>query len=204
MPEPNDGINKLRVQRQMLRWHQTDFNGTWNWIRKQQYKKRLNIDRVALELIHCYSLSSVVYWQTTHQGVTTCGLSSLASVLKMLSSKHVCCVFRDIRDKYAVNQGFWSKTLQAFKKWVSASEYQKIQNYKDWGLRIEVWGLRTEDWGVRTEDWGLRIEDWGLRTEDWGLRIENWGLRIEEWGVRSEEWGSEDWGQLHTFWVLRL
>ena len=29
---------------------------------------------------------------------------------KMLSSKHVCCVFRDIRDKYAVTQGFWSKT----------------------------------------------------------------------------------------------
>ena len=46
-------------------------------------------------------------WQ---QGVTTCGLSSLASFLKILSSKRVCCVFRDIRDKNAVNQGFWSKT----------------------------------------------------------------------------------------------
>ena len=44
------------------------------------------------------------------QGVTTCGLSSLASFPKILSSKHVCCVFRNIRDKYAVNQGFWSKT----------------------------------------------------------------------------------------------
>ena len=46
-------------------------------------------------------------WQ---QGVTTCGLSSLASFLKILSSKCVCCVFRDIRDKNAVNQGFRSKT----------------------------------------------------------------------------------------------
>ena len=46
-------------------------------------------------------------WQ---QGVTTCGLSSLASFLKILSSKRVCCVFRDIRDKNAVNEGFWSKT----------------------------------------------------------------------------------------------
>ena len=50
------------------------------------------------------------------QAVTTCGLSSLASFHKILSSKRVCCVFRDIRDKNAVNQGFWSKTLQAFKK----------------------------------------------------------------------------------------
>ena len=44
------------------------------------------------------------------QAVTTCGLSSLASFLKILSSKRVCCVFRDIRDKNAANQGFWSKT----------------------------------------------------------------------------------------------
>ena len=44
------------------------------------------------------------------QGGTICGLSSLASFLKILSSKRVCCVFRDIRDKNAVNQGFWSKT----------------------------------------------------------------------------------------------
>ena len=44
------------------------------------------------------------------QGVTTCGLSSLASFVKMLSSKRVCCVFCDIRDKNAVDQGFWSKT----------------------------------------------------------------------------------------------
>ena len=47
---------------------------------------------------------------THSQAVTTCGLSSLASFLKILSSKRVCCVFRDIRDKNAVNQGFWSKT----------------------------------------------------------------------------------------------
>ena len=44
------------------------------------------------------------------QGVTTSGLSSLASFLKILSSKHVCSVFRDIRDKNSVNQGFWNKT----------------------------------------------------------------------------------------------
>ena len=44
------------------------------------------------------------------QACTTCGLSSLANFLKILSSKRVCCVFRDIRDKNAVNQGFWSKT----------------------------------------------------------------------------------------------
>ena len=46
----------------------------------------------------------------TLQASTTCSLSSLANFLKMLSSKRVCCVFRDIRDKNAVNQGFWSKT----------------------------------------------------------------------------------------------
>ena len=44
------------------------------------------------------------------QGGTICGLSSLASFLKILSSKRVCCVFRDICDKNAVNEGFWSKT----------------------------------------------------------------------------------------------
>ena len=44
------------------------------------------------------------------QASTTWGLSSLANFLKILSSKRVCCVFRDIRDKNAVNQGFWSKT----------------------------------------------------------------------------------------------
>ena len=47
---------------------------------------------------------------STQQAVTTCGLSSLASFLKMLSSKRVCYAFCDIRDKNAVNQGFWSKT----------------------------------------------------------------------------------------------
>ena len=49
-------------------------------------------------------------WNHYMQGGTICGLSSLASFLKILSSKRVCCVFRDIRDKNAVNQGFWSKT----------------------------------------------------------------------------------------------
>ena len=78
----------------------------------------------ALEILWCWRN----IWQWLHQlvlgylqspgtqAVTTCGLSSLASFLKILSSKRVCCVFRDIRDKNAVNQGFWSKTLQAFKK----------------------------------------------------------------------------------------
>ena len=50
------------------------------------------------------------FFSTDHQACTTCGLSSLANFLKILSSKRVCCVFRDIRDKNAVNQGFWSKT----------------------------------------------------------------------------------------------
>ena len=55
------------------------------------------------------SKSEKEVWRWT-QGGTICGLSSLASFLKILSSKRVCCVFRDIRDKNAVNQGFWSKT----------------------------------------------------------------------------------------------
>ena len=57
-----------------------------------------------LASVHCYPPPPFM------QAVTTCGLSSLASFLKILSSKRVCCVFRDIRDKNAVNQGFWSKT----------------------------------------------------------------------------------------------
>ena len=40
------------------------------------------------------------------QGVTTWGLSSLASFLKILSLKRICCVFRD---KNTVNQGFWEQ-----------------------------------------------------------------------------------------------
>ena len=46
----------------------------------------------------------------SHQGGTICGLSPLASFLNILSLKRVCCVFRDIRDKNAVNEGFWTKT----------------------------------------------------------------------------------------------
>ena len=54
----------------------------------------------------CFNFSSFALFMA----VTTCGLSSSASFLKILSLKRVCCVFRDIRDKNAVNQGFWSKT----------------------------------------------------------------------------------------------
>ena len=59
---------------------------------------------------HSYSILVFIRKIYHRQAVTTCGLSSLASFLKILSSKRVCCVFRDIRDKNAVNQGFWSKT----------------------------------------------------------------------------------------------
>ena len=93
-----------------------------------------------------------IEFKSWEQAVTTCGLSSLASFLKILSSKRVCCVFRDIRD----NRGL---------------------RIEDWGLRTEDWGLRTEDWGLRIEDWGLRIEKLGPKIEDWGPRIEDWGLR---------------------------
>ena len=66
--------------------------------------------------VHCFiatympTLSYVGEACSLPQAVTSHGLSSLASFLKNLSSKRVCCVFRDIRDKNAVNQGFWSKT----------------------------------------------------------------------------------------------
>ena len=61
------------------------------------------------EVIQMYCVFKI-FQQPWYQGGTICGLSSLASFLKILSSKRVCCVFRDIRDKNAVNQGFWSKT----------------------------------------------------------------------------------------------
>ena len=130
------------------------------------------------------------------QGVTTCGLSSLASFLKILSSKHVCCVFRDIRDKNAVNQGFWSKTavfsLPATKvdcllifwlphlynllqpgirkqhKCTSILEYLYLAINKAKFALLR--GFRTEDQGVRTEDWGLRTEDSLIATEDQRLQ----------------------------------
>ena len=44
------------------------------------------------------------------QGCTTCGLSSIANFLKILSSKRICCIFHDIRDKNAINQRVWTKT----------------------------------------------------------------------------------------------
>ena len=65
---------------------------------------------------HCFATETEVITgisrkqQHYYQGGTICGLSSFASFLKILSSKRVCCVFRDICDKNAVNQGFWSKT----------------------------------------------------------------------------------------------
>ena len=99
-------------------------------------------------------------WNTLKQACTTCGLSSLANFLKILSSKRVCCVFRDIRDKNAVNQGFWSKTT------VFSLPATKMH------------GFHTENWGPRTEDWGVRIEK---------LRIENWWVTSEEWGLRTED-----------------
>ena len=145
------------------------------------------------------------------QGVTTCGLSSLASFLKILSSKRVCCVFRDIRDKNAVNQGFWSKTavfslpatkvhcflifwlphlynlsqpgIRKQQKFTSIHEYLFLANKN---TRMEDWGLRIEDQGLRTEDRGPRTEDWGLRTEDRRLRSEDRGVRTEEWGLRTQ------------------
>ena len=44
------------------------------------------------------------------QGCTTCGLSSLANFIKILSSKRVC-LFRDIRDKMLQIKVFGAKQL---------------------------------------------------------------------------------------------
>ena len=108
-------------------------------------------------------LSSGQTWPENHaplfggfdgdQAVTTCGLSSLASFPKILSSKHVCCVFRDIRDKYAVNQGFWSKTA------VFSLSATKVHCLLIFWLPHLYNLLQPEDPGVRTEDRGLRTED---------------------------------------------
>ena len=67
---------------------------------------------------------------------TTCGLSSPSIFLKILSSKFVCCVFCDIRDKNAVNQVFWSKT-NVFSLPATDIHYLLIERIEDWGLRIE-------------------------------------------------------------------
>ena len=95
----------------------------------------------------------IITMYNVSQGVTTCGLSSLASFLKILSSKHVCCVFRDIRDKYAVNQGFWSKTA------VFSLSATKVHCLLIFWLPHLYNLLQPEDPGVRTEDRGLRTED---------------------------------------------
>ena len=98
-----------------------------------------------------------------YQAVTTCGLSSLASFLKKNSSKRVCCVFRDIRDKNAVNQGFWSKTA-VFS--LPATKVDCLLIFWLPHLRSEDRGPRIEERRPRIEDRELRIEDRGLRTED--------------------------------------
>ena len=123
----------------------------------------------------------MVMYGTGIQGGTICGLSSLARFLKILSSKRVCCVFRDIRDKNAVNEGFWSKTavfnLPATKVhcllifWLP-----HLYNLLQPGIRKQH-KYTSIHWGLRSEDRGLRIEKWGPRIEDWELRIEEWGVR---------------------------
>ena len=97
------------------------------------------------------------------------------------SQNFVLC---DIRDKNAVNQGFWSKTavfsLPATKVhcllifWLP-----HLYNLLQPGIRKQH-KYTSIHWGLRSEDRGLRIEDWEVRTEDWGLRTEDWGLRIED------------------------
>ena len=87
------------------------------------------------------------------QASTTCGLSSLANFLKILSSKRVCCVFRDIRDKNAVNQGFWSKTA------VFSLPATKVHCFLIFWLPHLYNLLQPEDPGVRTEDRGVRSEE---------------------------------------------
>ena len=51
MPEPNDGINKLRVHRQMLHWHQPDFTGTWNENNQKQDGTFCNLRLVTIQWI---------------------------------------------------------------------------------------------------------------------------------------------------------
>ena len=114
----------------------------------------------------------------------------------MLHQACIHVVFRDIRDKNAVNRGFWSKTT------VFSLPATKMHGFHTCTYLLQP-GSRKQHkytsiheyryWGLRTEDRWLRIEDWGPRTEDWGVRIEK--LRIENWELRSEEWG-----QPHTYW----
>ena len=84
-----------------------------------QICRTANFFCLSINLDHLVDLfSKLVSWPITPrkcdicatQGVTTCDLSSLASFLKILSSKRVCCAFCDSADINAVNQGFWSKT----------------------------------------------------------------------------------------------
>ena len=104
-----------------------------------------------------------------HQGVTTCGLSSLASFLKILSSKRVCCVFRDIRNKNAVNQGFWSETT-IFSLPATKMHYLLIFGFHTctahYSLAAESNTNIHQYVNIFIEDWGPRIENWGLRTGD--------------------------------------
>ena len=51
-----------------------------------------------LLVIHC-SVNTNGITNTTTQGCTTCSLSSLAIFLKILSLKHVCCVFASFATK---------------------------------------------------------------------------------------------------------
>ena len=55
-------------------------------------------------------LSLKVFCKTVSQGCITCSLSSLTKFSQNFIHETVCCVFRDIRDKNDVNQGFLSKT----------------------------------------------------------------------------------------------
>ena len=59
-------------------------------------------------ICHSWFRLNSVFFETpcTTQGCTTCGLSSPAYFLKMLSSKCICWVFHDVRDKNAANQLF--------------------------------------------------------------------------------------------------
>ena len=158
------------------------------------------------------------------QGGTICGLSSLASFLKILSSKRVCCVFRDIRDKNAVNQGFWSKTavfsLPATKVhcflifWLphlynllqpgirKQQKYTSIHEYLYLAINKAKFALLLfqPSHCSRVILEYLRIPKntkiQGWRIEDWGLRTEDWGLRTEDRGPRTEDRGlrNEEWG----------
>ena len=160
-----------------------------------------------------------------HQGGTICGLSSLASFLKILSSKRVCCVFRDIRDKNAVNQGFWSKTavfsLPATKVhcflifWLphlynllqpgirKQQKYTSIHEYLYLAINKAKFALLLfqPSHCSRVILEYLRIPKntkiQGWRIEDWGPRTEDRGLRTEDWGQPHSYWGPDVWVKSH-------